>query len=206
MSLLPRRTPPDSSDLRWRSVVTRNASDNTFVYAVSSTRIYCRPCCPARLARRANIEFFDLPEQAEIAGYRPCKRCKPSVGDAGNRERQIVRETCNTIAKLLSTGQRPDLHQLASDANLSYSHFHRTFKKITGVAPGQYVKSIDQAPIDPLREEALPTPIDTWNLEEVDLFQPYGGAGQPGEYSGPSGDSIDWNIFDIMIAQGIENS
>ncbi|KKY15717.1 putative dna repair and transcription factor ada [Diplodia seriata] len=67
---------------RWRALATRDPHAHTsFVYAVRSTRIYCRPTCPARLARRANIDFYDSAAAAVTAlpGYRACKRCRPDV-------------------------------------------------------------------------------------------------------------------------------
>lgn len=65
---------------RWRALTARDpAAHASFVYAVLSTRIYCRPTCPARLARRANIVFYDAAAQAAQAGFRACKRCRPDV-------------------------------------------------------------------------------------------------------------------------------
>ncbi|KAG9596227.1 hypothetical protein KCU77_g5192, partial [Aureobasidium melanogenum] len=66
---------------RWQALVTRNpAANGTFVYCVLTTHIYCRPTCPARLARRANVEFFSTSSEAEAAGYRACKRMPEAEG------------------------------------------------------------------------------------------------------------------------------
>ncbi|KAH0832445.1 hypothetical protein AYO21_05132 [Fonsecaea monophora] len=68
-----------SEPSRWRALVARDThATDAFVYAVVTTKIYCRPDCPARLARRANVRFFDLAAQAERGGFRACKRCKPN--------------------------------------------------------------------------------------------------------------------------------
>lgn len=212
MSVLPRQASTDSSALRWRSVVNRDALDNSFVYAVRSTGIYCRACCPARLARRANVEFFDGPSQAEAAGYRPCKRCRPRDDDVGEGEKQIVQEACSTIAKSVSAGEKPDLRQLASDAHLSYSHFHRTFKKISGVTPGQYAKvaekeryadsehplSIDSS------GDSLRTSVESWGSEPMALYLPEVDTVEIGGHIEPTEDFIDWNAFDAMIGGGPE--
>src|SRR5262249_1467546 len=63
---------------RWQAVLDRDeAADGTFVYAVQTTGIYCRPSCPSRRPRRDRVTFFALPEAAEHAGFRACKRCHP---------------------------------------------------------------------------------------------------------------------------------
>jgi len=136
-----------SAAARWKAVTTRDASNNSFVYAVRSTRIYCRPSCPARLARRANVEFFDTPAQAESAGYRACKRCQPDLDAKDDPQIRLVRRACDTIAAamLLSSSsgcRRPQLQELAAEANLTPSHFHRVFKKIAGVTPGRYARAM----------------------------------------------------------------
>jgi len=67
-----------NQDLRWQAVLARDANeDGKFVFAVSSTGVYCRPSCAAKRPRRANVTFFAQPDQAEKAGYRACLRCRP---------------------------------------------------------------------------------------------------------------------------------
>src|SRR3989441_802603 len=64
---------------RWHIVLARDRRfDGAFVYAVRSTGIYCRPSCPSRRPRRALVTFFPIPEAAEQAGFRPCRRCSPT--------------------------------------------------------------------------------------------------------------------------------
>ena len=68
-----------NNDPRWISIVGRDLSaDGTFYYSVKSTGVYCRPSCPSRLARPENVHFHPTYEDAERAGFRPCKRCKPN--------------------------------------------------------------------------------------------------------------------------------
>src|ERR1700681_3994633 len=60
------------------AVASRDARmDSAFVYGVRSTGIYCRPSCPSRRPGPKQIQFFTVPEAAERAGYRPCRRCRP---------------------------------------------------------------------------------------------------------------------------------
>ena len=66
-------------DARWEAIKRRNrAADGAFTYSVRTTGVYCRPCCAARLPRRENVQFHDSCAEAERAGFRPCKRCRPN--------------------------------------------------------------------------------------------------------------------------------
>ncbi|KAJ5181074.1 Ada DNA repair metal-binding [Penicillium cf. griseofulvum] len=146
----PQEIPRLSSDSltnteRWQAISTRDVTANSFVYAVLTTKIYCRPSCPARLARRANVQFYDTPPQAEKAGFRPCKRCRPHSGQTAvqsNPQTAMIDKACESIRNILTTGLRPKLRDLAAEAGLTSSHFHRVFKKRVGVTPGQYVESL----------------------------------------------------------------
>src|SRR5258705_6117998 len=82
----------------WQAVSARDARlDGEFVFAVSSTGIYCRPSCPSRRPRRDRITFFALPEVAERAGFRPCLRCRPRDVPSGNFKVEIVRRACKLL-------------------------------------------------------------------------------------------------------------
>jgi AraC family transcriptional regulator of adaptative response/methylated-DNA-[protein]-cysteine methyltransferase len=89
--------PVSSDDQRWNAVVTRDAAhDGEFVFAVSSTGVYCRPSCPARRPRRKNVQFFATPDAAEQGGYRACLRCRPrSV--SGNAAADGIKAICRFI-------------------------------------------------------------------------------------------------------------
>ena len=79
---------------RWKAVLEHNCGrDGEFVYAVSTTGVYCRPSCPSRRPRREKVEFFPLPEQAEHAGYRACLRCRPK-SVTGNPQADGVKAIC----------------------------------------------------------------------------------------------------------------
>ncbi len=66
------------SDKRWAAVIARDpTADGAFFYAVTTTGVYCRPSCGARLPRPENVRFHASRASAERAGFRPCKRCSP---------------------------------------------------------------------------------------------------------------------------------
>jgi AraC family transcriptional regulator of adaptative response/methylated-DNA-[protein]-cysteine methyltransferase len=132
------RTPrPFTNDEdRWQAVVNRNpAADGAFFYSVQTTGVYCRPVCPARLARRANVRFHATCQEAEQAGFRPCKRCQPTEGSLAERHASVVAQACRAIEE---ADEVPSLDDLANSAGMSSSHFHRVFKAHTGVTPKGY--------------------------------------------------------------------
>jgi methylphosphotriester-DNA--protein-cysteine methyltransferase len=129
---------------RWRALATRDPNANgLFVYSVKSTSIYCRPICPARLARRANIGFFKTTTEAEAAGFRACKRCKPNV-DVQDPQDKAVAQACSLIEAALkkSDPQTFKLHDLAKKVSLTPRYFHKIFKDKTGVTPREYAKIV----------------------------------------------------------------
>lgn len=130
---------PARSDAYWQAVVARDATrDGEFVFAVKTTGIYCRPSCPARRPNRDNVVFFLLNKEAEAAGYRACKRCKPKDISLEQANRLAVEAACALIE---DAEQAPDLGQLADASGLSKFHFHRIFKAHTGMTPKQYAKA-----------------------------------------------------------------
>jgi AraC family transcriptional regulator, regulatory protein of adaptative response / methylated-DNA-[protein]-cysteine methyltransferase len=124
------------SDPRWQQVVTRDAqADGTFFYSVKTTGIYCRPSCGAKQARPENVAFHATSADAEAAGFRPCKRCKPNqIVLAGSDAAKVV-----MACRLIETAETiPSLARLAEHAGLSRFHFHRLFKSVTGLTPRAY--------------------------------------------------------------------
>ncbi len=131
-------SPPFAHDEeRWAAVVRRDRhADGLFYYAVRTTGVYCRPSCPARLARRENLQFHATCEAAEQAGFRPCKRCRPNAAALAEQHAVAVEKACRIIEH---AEDMPNLDALAAAAGLSRYHFHRVFKAITGVTPKAYV-------------------------------------------------------------------
>jgi AraC family transcriptional regulator of adaptative response/methylated-DNA-[protein]-cysteine methyltransferase len=124
------------SDPRWAAVVARDpAADGKFFYSVKTTGIYCRPSCAARAARPENIQFHATAEDAERAGFRPCKRCRPDRMHSHSPQTALVAELCRYIE---NTDPAPNLDELARRAGMSPFHLHRVFRAVTGVTPKQY--------------------------------------------------------------------
>jgi AraC family transcriptional regulator of adaptative response/methylated-DNA-[protein]-cysteine methyltransferase len=125
-----------ASDPRWASVVARDrGADGTFYYSVRTTGVYCRPSCGARLANPRNVRFHRTAAEAERAGFRPCRRCRPDEPPLSRRQAALVAESCRTIEAAETV---PDLGALARRAGLSRHHFHRLFKAVTGLTPRGY--------------------------------------------------------------------
>lgn len=101
-------------DSRWASVAARDRkADDTFYYSVETTGVYCRPSCAARLARPENVRFHATCQDAEKAGFRACKRCRPNEASPAERHAATITAVCRLIEK---SEALPSLQQLANDA------------------------------------------------------------------------------------------
>lgn len=126
-------------DSRWQAVLARDgASDGKFVFAVSSTGVYCRPSCPSKRPRRENVAFFRFPQAAERAGFRECLRCRPK-SITGNPRQELIKSVCRYIEQHLD--EPITLAQLGSEFRQSPFHLQRTFKSVLGITPKEYANS-----------------------------------------------------------------
>jgi AraC family transcriptional regulator, regulatory protein of adaptative response / methylated-DNA-[protein]-cysteine methyltransferase len=121
---------------KWHAVMAKDpAADGKFYYSVKTTGVYCLPSCPARPALPRNIAFHDTPEDAERAGFRPCKRCWPKGPSKTAVHEAAVARACRLIE---TADKEPTLDELAKEAGISSYYFHRVFKALTGVTPKEY--------------------------------------------------------------------
>lgn len=125
---------PLCEEERWAAVLERDPQfDGRFYFAVQTTGIYCRPSCPAKRPKRDHVSFHDSPEEAERAGFRPCKRCKPRR-DTDCARAQRISKAC----RLIENADGLPLRALAEAVGLSPHHFHRQFKAELGITPKAY--------------------------------------------------------------------
>ncbi|HEV2747435.1 MAG TPA: bifunctional DNA-binding transcriptional regulator/O6-methylguanine-DNA methyltransferase Ada [Allosphingosinicella sp.] len=119
----------------WSAVMARDRrADGRFVTGVLTTGIYCRPSCAARHPKRENVRFFPSGAEAAGCGLRPCLRCRP---DEVTREASALQRAFRLIEQAESP---PPLGELSAAAGYSPHHFHRLFKRATGVTPAEYAR------------------------------------------------------------------
>ncbi|MBZ5524059.1 MAG: bifunctional DNA-binding transcriptional regulator/O6-methylguanine-DNA methyltransferase Ada [Acidobacteriia bacterium] len=124
-----------NEESRWHAVVRRDRkADGSFFFGVLTTGIYCRPSCPARRPLRRNVRFFDSPRDAERAGLRACKRCKPTDASAGNS--RMVQDLCRYIEA--NADEKITLDDLGRFAGISRFHLQRIFTAELGISPAKY--------------------------------------------------------------------
>ncbi|SIO60844.1 AraC family transcriptional regulator, regulatory protein of adaptative response / methylated-DNA-[protein]-cysteine methyltransferase [Singulisphaera sp. GP187] len=132
-------SPFSNDEARWQAVVDRNpVADGTFYYSVRTTGVYCKPSCAARSALRKNVRFHATCQDAESAGFRACKRCKPTEKGLAERQAAMIAQACRTIE---AADEVPSLDELATSVGMSRYHFHRIFKEQTGLTPKGYASA-----------------------------------------------------------------
>jgi AraC family transcriptional regulator of adaptative response/methylated-DNA-[protein]-cysteine methyltransferase len=125
-----------TNDARWTALLSRDiAADGHFVYGVKTTGVYARPSSLARLPKRENVEFFDTPKAAELAGYRPTRRTSADHTVVATKRADLIARACDLIE---NADTPPALGELAAELGLSPFHFHRLFKAETGLTPKAY--------------------------------------------------------------------
>ncbi|MEE3663989.1 bifunctional DNA-binding transcriptional regulator/O6-methylguanine-DNA methyltransferase Ada [Brenneria sp. g21c3] len=131
--------PHQNDDYRWLAIQTRDkAADGSFIYAVKTTGVYCSPSCASRQPRRENVVFFASAQEAQAAGFRPCKRCRQGMISREDQHAKQIAQACRILEQ---AAKAPQLQALAKSVGLSPFHFHRLFKTLTGVTPKQYARA-----------------------------------------------------------------
>ena len=141
MTTVEKRLTENSPDRLWQAVLHRDpAFDGSFVYAVRTTGVYCRPTCPSRRPHRVNVGFFAGSKEAQSAGFRACRRCQPDRPLQESRNSGLVQKVCQQIDAHLEDHPDglPSLAQLSRTVGVSASHLQRVFKKEMGLTPRQY--------------------------------------------------------------------
>jgi AraC family transcriptional regulator, regulatory protein of adaptative response / methylphosphotriester-DNA alkyltransferase methyltransferase len=127
------------SDDVWQAIVNNDSSlDGDLYYGVSTTKVFCRPSCKSRIPLREHVQVFRTVQQALSHQYRPCKRCKPDGLKLPNEDwvNQITQWMDTHYVEVLN------LDKLAEIFHGSPYHLHRTFKRIKGISPSEYLQEI----------------------------------------------------------------
>src|SRR5690349_5468323 len=190
------------ADTAWAAFMRRDRGwDGRIIGAVKTTGIYCKPSCPARRPKRENVEFFATGQEARVAGYRSCQRCKP---DEVGRDREAIARAVKLIEQ---ADEAPTLEQLASVVGYAPHHFQRLFKRDLGISPAEYARGLRNR----RTEEALEV-----NGRVTDAVYEAGYSGPSSFYSdakerlgmtpsawrnGGRGETIRWTHFDSPLGR-----
>jgi AraC family transcriptional regulator of adaptative response / methylphosphotriester-DNA alkyltransferase methyltransferase len=121
----------------WKAIVNCETTfDGKYYYAVISTGIFCRPSCRSRIPRRENVRIFCSVNEAKLAGFRPCKRCRPDEHPLGP-DSELVNRAKNIIHDRFH--EQLTLTYLAKKLFVSPYHLHHVFKRLTNVTPAEYI-------------------------------------------------------------------
>lgn len=195
-------TMPIDTDAAWAAFDARDRThDGRFVVAVATTHIYCKPSCPARHPKRAHVTFYRDAAEARTAGYRACLRCKP---DEVGRDRVAVAEA---VALIAASEEAIPLDTLAAAVGYAPHHFHRLFKRATGVTPAAYARGLRAARVtEALRaEDSVTGAIYEAGYSAPSRFYDDGAKRlgmTPGAWRrGGAGTTIRWTIADTSLGK-----
>jgi len=142
---IPKTADSDHVDLdsAWKQLVARDPQAR-FFYGVATTGVFCRPACGSRRPLRANVRFFRTAAEAEAAGFRACKRCRPCATAWGS----LLGTACSTpldkIRRHIERNVERAVHleELGRVARLSPFTVQRLFKREMGVSPLAYQRAL----------------------------------------------------------------
>lgn len=187
--------PFSTEALRWDAVLMRDQrADGTFLYAVKTTGVYCRPGCASRLPKREHVRFFQTCSEAEQAGFRPCKRCQPNVASPREVQVKLVAHLC----KLIETSEPSlSLSELATVAGLSPYYLQRLFKAIVGMTPKAYAIAQRQQRLRDDLQKSRSVTQAIYDAGFSSSSQVYGGASEmlgmaPSQYKAGATDVAIW--------------
>lgn len=124
----------------WLAIIARDHRfDGIVYYGVRSTGVYCKPSCPSRRPRPDRVQLFFDRNEAERAGYRACRRCRPDQLVAENGQIETVRRVCRYIERNIEA--HLSLGELSHCAEMSPTHLQKIFKRVAGVSPRQYIEA-----------------------------------------------------------------
>ena len=125
----------------WQQVLSRDASaDGQFVYAVKTTKVFCRPSCPSRRPDRKNVSFYPTPEQARAAGFRACLRCEPeSATPKADPQLAAIESVSSFLAE--HSNERTRLKDVSKATGVAPLTILRGFKRVLGVTPREFAKA-----------------------------------------------------------------
>ena len=201
--------PFQSSRSRWLALTHRTpSSHSSFLYGVKSTKIYCRPTCSARLARRANIVYYDTEDQARHDGFRPCKRCKPDdTAFVGEGEEIVTRAIALLRTKTDSLTVKRGLKELAKEVGVTPSYLCRVFKKTLGITVGTYMKEFERPVSEGETDSSFQSPSESTSVvhEEMGLQTPATTARSlSAPLEGPKGGSADEDMGNVEEPLGLD--
>jgi AraC family transcriptional regulator of adaptative response / DNA-3-methyladenine glycosylase II len=129
-----------------RARVTRDpAYDGRFFTGVRTTGVYCRPVCPVRPAKAANVRFFPSAAAAEAAGFRPCLRCRPETAPfcpAWKGSLAVVERAARLITQEGALDDEgASIEALAARVGIGSRHLTRLFAQHLGASPSQVAKT-----------------------------------------------------------------
>lgn len=116
--------------------------DGRFYVGVSSTRVYCRPVCTVKTPKQENCRFFVSAAAAEVAGFRPCLRCRPELAP-GNASIDASARLAQSAASMIEDGHLDDagIDALAARLDVSDRHLRRVFQTEFGVTRVEYAQT-----------------------------------------------------------------